>query len=557
MKYDETENLEQQQTAYMRIFYWGEMKMYRILLADDEGIMLESLKKIIESEYGNECEIHCAKSGRVVVEMAQAYPPDICFMDIQMPGISGIQAIREIKKFNSSAVFVIITAYDKFNYAKEAVSLGVEEFLTKPVNKKVIMETCARMMEKVDKTRQKRSDDLRIREKLETVVPMIESGYINNILLQDDFVTYQDNYTQLLDIQEKYGYMMVVEFGDSLENGVLSNAVGASVKANKFYSSFREIAQDFFECLVGPIMGNRIVLLVPYENATEDYEERVAIVTRARNMVHKFENRIDSMFRCGIGRVKELGSVKESFQEAVVALRESTSHVVHIEDVPVAQKYDGEYPRDLESRYQKRILEKDAAGALNCANGFFEWMKGQAAVSREDVEIKILELVMDAERRAFFAGTMKYNINDRRSYIRELQSCSDMESLRNWFQDKTREICTKMEDSKEKEAVSVIDRAKAYIDENFRRDISLDDVSREVDISPYYFSKLFKQETGKNFIEYLTEIRLKNARELLQNSQLSIKEICVQSGYGDPNYFSRIFKKYEGVTPSEFRGRLG
>lgn len=304
-------------------------------------------------------------------------------------------------------------------------------------------------------------------------------------------------------------------------------------------------------------MGNRIVLLVPYENATEDYEERVAIVTRARNMVHKFENRIDSMFRCGIGRVKELGSVKESFQEAVVALRESTSHVVHIEDVPVAQKYDGEYPRDLESRYQKRILEKDAAGALNCANGFFEWMKGQAAVSREDVEIKILELVMDAERRAFFAGTMKYNINDRRSYIRELQSCSDMESLRNWFQDKTREICTKMEDSKEKEAVSVIDRAKAYIDENFRRDISLDDVSREVDISPYYFSKLFKQETGKNFIEYLTEIRLKNARELLQNSQLSIKEICVQSGYGDPNYFSRIFKKYEGVTPSEFRGRLG
>lgn len=69
------------------------------------------------------------------------------------------------------------------------------------------------MMEKVDKTRQKRSDDLRIREKLETVVPMIESGYINNILLQDDFVTYQDNYTQLLDIQEKYGYMMVVNLG--------------------------------------------------------------------------------------------------------------------------------------------------------------------------------------------------------------------------------------------------------------------------------------------------------------------------------------------------------
>ena len=249
--------------------------------------------------------------------------------------------------------------------------------------------------------------------------------------------------------------------------------------------------------------------------------------------------------------------MKGSFQEAVVALKESTSHVVHIEDVPVAQKYKGEYPRDLESRYQKRILEKDVAGALNCADGFFEWMKGQTVVSREDMEIKILELVMDAERRAFFAGTMRYNISDRRGYIRELQACPNLESLREWFLDKTREICTKMENSKEKEAVSVIDRAKEYIEENFRKDISLDDVSREVDISPYYFSKLFKQETGKNFIEHLTEIRLKNARELLQNSQLSIKEICAESGYSDPNYFSRIFKKYEGVTPSEFRERLG
>ena len=155
---------------------------------------------------------------------------------------------------------------------------------------------------------------------------------------------------------------------------------------------------------------------------------------------------------------------------------------------------------------------------------------------------------MNAERRAFFAGTLKYNVNSRRSYIRELQSCTDIENLKKWFLDKTREICTKLENSKEKEAGSIIDRAK---------DISLDDVSREVDISPYYFSKLFKQETGKNFIEYLTEIRLKNARELLQDSRLSIKEICAQSGYSDPNYFSRIFKKYEGVTPSEFRERLG
>ena len=283
--------------------------------------MLESLKSIIESNFGKECEIHLAKTGRAVVEQAQTYPPDICFMDIQMPGISGIQAIREIQKFNKSIVFVIITAYDKFNYAKEAVNLGVMEFVTKPVNKKKIVEICTRAMERVDEERQRRSDDLRIREKLETVVPMIESGYINNLLLQDDFQTYQDNYRELLDIKEENGYMIVTEFGDSLEEGILTNAVGSSVKANKFYSTFREIAQGFFDCLVGPIMGNRIVLLVPCGETLEEYETRVEIVTRARNMVHKLESRIDSKFRCGIGRVKSLagGTMKESFREAVRA----------------------------------------------------------------------------------------------------------------------------------------------------------------------------------------------------------------------------------------------
>ena len=205
---------------------------------------------------------------------------------------------------------------------------------------------------------------------------------------------------------------------------------GPSVKANKFYSTFREIAQGFFECLVGPIMGNRIVLLVPYRNSRESYEERVEVVTRTRNMVHKLESRIDSKFRCGIGRVKEMGStMKESFKEAMIALRESTSHVIHIEDVPAAQKYDGEYPRDLERRYEKRVMDKDVAGALSCAEEFIRWMEKQPGVDLEDMRIKILELVMGVEKKAFFAGTVKYAISCRRNYIHEIQEYTDIEGM--------------------------------------------------------------------------------------------------------------------------------
>ena len=86
--------------------------MYRVLIADDEGIMREALKNIITSNFGNDCELAFAKTGRAVIDLAETFRPDVAFMDIQMPGINGIQAIREIQKFNSSTIFVIITAYD-------------------------------------------------------------------------------------------------------------------------------------------------------------------------------------------------------------------------------------------------------------------------------------------------------------------------------------------------------------------------------------------------------------------------------------------------------------
>ena len=159
--------------------------MFRILVADDEGIMLESIKSIILSNFGSECQVACVKTGRAVIEQAEAFRPDIAIVDIQMPGLSGIQAIREVRRFNSSMVFIIITAYDKFSYAQEAVNLGVMEFITKPVNKKKILDVCIRAMHQVEEARKKLSDDLKIREKLELVVPMIESGFIYNLLHSD------------------------------------------------------------------------------------------------------------------------------------------------------------------------------------------------------------------------------------------------------------------------------------------------------------------------------------------------------------------------------------
>jgi len=530
--------------------------MFRILLADDEGIMLESLKSIISSNFGSECEIRCVKTGRAVVEQAETFHPDIAFVDIHMPGLSGIQAIQEIRKYNQEMAVIIITAYDKFKYAQEAVNLGVMEYLTKPIsNKKVILDACMRAMKRVEDARQKRDDDLRIREKLEIVLPIIENGFIYNII-QDDNDMYQSGYQQLLGIGQEHGFCLVLEFGDSGEDGELTNAVGFSVRASRIYPMLKETVKDFFSCIPGPVMSNRILIYVPVEEGTLEYEKRVEVITRTRNMVRKLESSLDGSFKAGIGSVKPIGDARESYREALRALRESGSHVAHIADIPAVCDYDGEYPLDLENDYYKRGLAADAEGTVACAGELFDWMLENYENCRPDIEIKVLELVMQLEYRAFFKGGIKYGFRYRENYMRDVQNAAGYEELRRWFLDKTRAVCSNMVLTKKKESEDVVARVKAYIDENYQKEVSLDEVSRMVNISPYYFSKLFKQGTGQNFIEYLTQTRMRHARGFLENPDYSIKQVCVMAGYSDPNYFSRIFKKYEGVTPSEYRERF-
>lgn len=531
--------------------------MYRILLADDEGIMLESLKVILESNFGGECEIAVAKTGRSVIEQVESFYPHIIFLDIQMPGINGIQAMREIRKSNESIIFIVITAYDRFSYAKEAVNLGAMEYLTKPVNRKVIIDVTMKAMKKVEEERKRLSDDLKIREKLEVVIPMIESGFIYNVLLQDDFLFYKANYKELLNIRGEYGFIIVTEFGDSIERGIMTNVVGAGVRANRLYKEYRDIVQNFFSGIIGPVMGNKIVIFVSHESETFTYEERKVVIAKARNMVYQLEKSMDSKCRIGIGIVHTIEELKTSYQEAICALKRGEGNVVHIKDIATEQEEQKSYLEELERRYLQYVLRADLIGAIANANEIFDWMLEYYSEYRAAMEVKVLEMILIIEQQAFYKRGVRYGFLYRENYIKEIQQCVNEYELREWLLNKTKEVCSNLTTIKERETDTVIEKAKKYIDTNFQKGISLEEVSRKIDISPYYFSKMFKQKMGETFIEYLTKKRMSHAKELLRNPEYSIKEICMISGYSDPNYFSRIFKKYEGMTPSEYREQVG
>lgn len=528
--------------------------MYKIMLADDEGIVIDSLKFIIEKEFGGECMIEYAKTGRSVIELAENYRPDIAIMDIQMPGINGIEAMKEIQAGNSNTEFIVMSAYDKFDYAKEAIKLGVLEYITKPMEKTKIIAALKKAMELIDQKREKRSNDLILREKLETVMPIIESGLIYDMLLQEHFTEDVDSYRELLGIAQNHAYMAAVICGDTQKGSHMTNAVGSSVRISRHEQEVREALKEGLPgCIVGSVMANKIVVMVPCDEAVMDYNTRIALIEKSREMVRELHRKTDGSFRIGIGSVKTMRDVKSSYEEALNALIKTTGSVAHADDLPIHCEYGGNYPIHLERRLFEEVKKGEPNRAMLTSGEFFDWMIENNPDSLMDIRLKVLEFVLRAENIAYENGGMTYEFNTRKEYLPTVMNTDNMTTMREWFISKINEACQNVLYKASERSVGLIETAKEYILNNYSRDVSLDDVSRQLNISPYYFSKIFKEETGEGFVEYLTGIRIEKAKELLMTKEYTMKEICSMVGYADPNYFSRSFKKNVGVTPTEFR----
>ncbi|MCD8361890.1 MAG: response regulator [Lachnospiraceae bacterium] len=529
--------------------------MYRVILADDEGIVLDSLQMIIEKHFPDQCEIETARTGRAVIELSERLSPDIIFMDIQMPGINGMEAIREIRKNNPAVEFIILSAYDKFDYAKEAINLGVLEYLNKPFSSAVIVEVLERAMHSIDSKRRKRSENLLIKEKMETVAPIIENGFIYAMLFQEYSTEDTENYKLLLNLKAEYGCMLVFVMGDDQKGSHMTNAVGAGVRTQMNYTRVRELIKETFpDSIVGSVLSNRIPVFLPMEKTRIGYEERIAMIDTCRELARRLKRSMDIAFRIGIGQIRSLGESMESYEGALKALASSTGSVAHVDDLPIQCRYDEEYPIELERRLFEELKKGAVEDCERSAGEYFDWMLANYDEQDENVRLKILEFVLWAEHEAYMNAGLDYHFSDRGNYLELVTGAEKNSDLREWFVGKFGDASRKMSAKNTVRENQLVARAKSYIQENFQKDLSLDEMSKELDISPYYFSKLFKEETGSNFVEYVTSLRIERAKKLLVDETLSMKEICAQIGYSDPNYFSRIFKKNTGVTPTEFRG---
>lgn len=528
--------------------------MTKILICDDEGIVRESLEFILSRQFKNEVSVYLAKNGRMAIELADLERPDIIIMDIQMPGINGIEAMREIRKDNRNIMFIVLTAYDKFEYSKASIDVGVFAYLMKPVNRDKFCEIIQQAITKTKERKEKISTDLRTRERLEAVVPIIEHGFIYSML----FETHQDNadklgYRELLGICEEYGYVLLLACGDELQKGVLTNPVGAGIKLKNSIQTFREVVQDGLPAIIGEVMANQVIVVIPCEKEDESYEARVVKIESIRTLIRRLEKKLSLHFKASIGKSYSWLTIGESYQEARDAFRKSVGKVTHAGDVSSGCMYEESYPIELENKLFLAIKQGDVKDSANKAKEYMDWLMEYSPNLNNTTRLKTMEFVLWAEHIAYSQGGKIYRISDREDYLDTLLAFSNYEEMTLWFIEKIRDATAWIAHKTMEKEDNIIEEAKFYIKEKFHQELSLEALARHLGISPYYFSKLFKEVEGVNYIDFLTSVRMDYAKESLREREKSIKEICMESGYSDPNYFSRLFKKWTGKTPTEYR----
>ena len=288
--------------------------MQKVLIVDDEPIARNSIKYIIEKHIPSLSIVGLSASGKDAIAKNYEFRPDIIIMDINMPGINGIEAMKQIRLTNEDVVFIIVSAYDYFEYAKEAVALNASEYILKPVKKEDLVESLKRVMIKIEQRQLDLMHSLEQSEKLRMVMPILENGFINAICLHDTRKEELEDYCSLFDYRESSGYVMVIEF-------IKMNNMDNIIQSSKVYNTYRDVLKGICNCIVGPVMSNRVVIYVNMYAGADEYERK----TRSIELAEKIIRRTEHIFKdicIGIGNYYfDLTDAKKSYREAIKALR--------------------------------------------------------------------------------------------------------------------------------------------------------------------------------------------------------------------------------------------
>ena len=540
------------------------MNEIKVFLVEDEMVIRRGIKNSIDWE--KEGYIFCgeASDGELAYPMIIKEKPDILITDIRMPFMDGLELCKLVKKELPNIKILILSGYDEFDYAKEAIRLGVTEYLLKPISSGKLLEALNGVSESI--RREKEDKDL-VRKYMEE---MRENTEHEKQKFFEQMIAGNLSMADALETGKKYEMnlsagmynLLLFRFTLGKENRKSGELLG---EAEYAIEKLTERLEYVFEFQRG-VEGWAFLLMADNE---EQMSERVKELSKDLEEIMKNYSTI--AYFGGIGQpVARLRELEESFREAERALAArftmELNRIISVEDIRMAQNVDTlddiEITSCGEIEKTRTMLEKFLNnGAEDEIDEFVDVYINE--LPEENLKSVLMRqyIIMDAyivmmsfcEKIEGIEGEMQAQSEELKNSMKTIQT---LEEIKNYIRMLLKKIIGVRDTISGRRYSDIIEIAKDQIRKTYMSDeISLNTIAAEVGMSPSYFSSIFSKEMGKTFVEYLTEIRMDRAKELLMCSSMKTSEIGYEVGYKDPHYFSYIFKKTQNCTPKEFRAR--
>lgn len=271
--------------------------MYKVLLADNEGVVLDALSQMIYLRFGETCDIRTARTARHLRALARKFLPDIAVINVQMPGLHGFDVVREMRAYHRNCVFITVTSYGKAAYQSEARSLNIFRHLKKPLYRDTFLPVFEAAVAKVALARKHKKRSLRIQADFDAAVSVLEQDLIGCLFFRDGLSDILPRYLELLNLPQPYGRLVTLTFGELPEKaekekkeGALQNQIGSAVHLHIRYPRFRETVREHFPlAVIGPVMGNRVLFLLPHWREAETPRERGEFLSALQALCEQLE----------------------------------------------------------------------------------------------------------------------------------------------------------------------------------------------------------------------------------------------------------------------------
>ncbi len=520
------------------------MDKMKIVIADDEKKICLLLRNLIDWDSIGMEIVGEANNGMDALQLLIAERPDIVILDIRMPGMDGLELLQKIREMDESIKVILISGHKHFEYAHTALRYGVENYLLKPISGEELMNNLQMVKNKIlqesGEVKRRMVMEERLVESVEKVRRNFLADLVDNRIRTEQAQLERWNQEYYLHLQNGHFRIGLLQVrGLKRQQADIVLGYTGSFLENSFRSFNYELLylKD----------KHTLICLFNYEKE-EEWREGL------RDFLEKLVQKYEDVCSFNIGISKESGSISaemlgQARDAALYFLRTGMHKIIfYTESMERQENFpENEWYKKLQQALQIEstelvekcfeILMKYAEKRIMSPSTLYGVMNKAGQLLENSNTEKKLEA-------AVFVKAQYLECLSQAGTERELVSTGKKEALR--F---IRE-CTELRERKDSKYVRL---AKTYIESNFTRDLLLEDTAKEIGINSSYLSALFKKEQGITFTDYLTEVRISKAKEMLEEGRMTVSEVGWAVGYKDQKYFSKLFLKVVGIKPSEYK----